>query len=115
MKKQILAVAVLVLATLLCGGCGGKAETTVAQSESAQITDPQAQYEQGRRYVRGDGVEQNWEEGVKWYRLAAAQGSADAQESLGRCYYHGTGVEQDYEKAAEYFRAAAEQGNSAGW
>jgi len=32
---------------------------------------------------------------VKWYRLAADQGDADAQSSLGAMYYQGQGVPQD--------------------
>ena len=37
-------------------------------------------------YVRkGQGVPQDYAEAVKWYRLAAEQGNADAQYNLGRC------------------------------
>jgi TPR repeat protein len=32
---------------------------------------------------------------VKWYRLAADQGDADAQYNLGVCYAKGEGVPQD--------------------
>jgi TPR repeat protein len=46
-----------------------------------------------------------------WYRKAAEQGSADAQDALGDLYNSGQGVRQDYAQAALWYRKAAEQGN----
>ena len=51
-------------------------------------------------------------EAVKWYRLAAEQGYAMAQNNLGFMYANGDGVPQDYVEAAKWFRKAAEQGNA---
>ena len=48
----------------------------------AEAGDAKAQYILGCYY--GYGVEQNFEEAVKWYRLAAEQGDIDAKEAL-RC------------------------------
>jgi TPR repeat protein len=56
---------------------------------------------------RGD-----YSEAVMLYRLAAAQGNADAQFSLGYMYYHGFGVASDHAEAMKWFRLAAAQGNS---
>lgn len=42
-----------------------------------------AQYNLGVCYDRGNGVTKNAEEAVKWYRKAAEQGYAKAQDSLG--------------------------------
>ena len=47
---------------------------------------------------------------VKYYRLAADQGYANAQYNLGVCYYNGQGVPQDYAQAVKYYRLAADQG-----
>ena len=47
---------------------------------------------------------------VAWYRMAAAQGHADAQTAIGRCYSRGEGVAGDPVEAVEWFRKAAEQG-----
>ena len=47
---------------------------------------------------------------VKWYRLAADQGLAEAQHNLGVMYYNGHGVLQDYATALEWYRKAADQG-----
>mmetsp|Transcript_72542 Transcript_72542/g.142095 ORF Transcript_72542/g.142095 Transcript_72542/m.142095 type:complete len:240 (-) Transcript_72542:1-720(-) len=40
----------------------------------------------GILYTNGEGVKQNFEEAVKWFRQAADQGNADAQCSLGLMY-----------------------------
>ena len=37
-------------------------------------------------YGGGIGVTQDDQEAVKWYRLAAAQGHAEAQDNLGAMY-----------------------------
>ena len=47
-------------------------------------------------YRRGQGVPQDDKEAVKWYRLAADQGDAQAQYNLGLMYSEGQGVQQDY-------------------
>jgi len=47
---------------------------------------------------------------VKWYRKAADQGIATAQESLGVIYSHGVGVTQDYVQAHMWYNLAAMQG-----
>jgi uncharacterized protein len=49
---------------------------------------------------------------VSWYRKAAEQGHAAAQNNLGAMYAHGRGVPQDYAAAASWYRKAAEQGNA---
>ena len=49
-------------------------------------------------------------EAVKWFRAAAEQGLAVAQNNLGVLYYTGTGVDLDYGEAAKWSRLAAEQG-----
>jgi TPR repeat protein len=47
---------------------------------------------------------------MKWFRLAADQGHADAQYNLGLMYYNGHGVPKNYPEAAKWFRVAADQG-----
>ena len=70
-----------------------------------------AQHQLGVAYNLGIGVTQDYKEAVKRYRLAAEQGSANAQLSLGLMYAHGQGVAQDYKEAVKWYRLAAEQGN----
>lgn len=53
----------------------------------------------------------NYQEAVKWFKIAADKGYAPAQRELARCYLQGKGVEQDLERAFELFKKAAEQDN----
>ena len=53
------------------------------------------------------------EESLDWYRLAADQGNAVAQNRLGNCYYNGQGVDKSYTEAVKIYRLAADQGNAA--
>ena len=73
---------------------------------------PGAQNCLGYAYANGEGVAQNHEEAVKWYQLAADQGSALAQSSLGGMYAAGKGVAQSNEEAVKWSRLAADQGNA---
>ena len=52
----------------------------------------------------------DYAQAVQWYRRAAEQGKAEAQNNLGEMYYKGEGVRQDYKQAVQWFRNAAEQG-----
>lgn len=56
---------------------------------AAEQGDAEAQFELGRRYDKADGVPDNDEEAVRWYRLAAEQGLARAETSLGLMLYFG--------------------------
>jgi uncharacterized protein len=49
---------------------------------------------------------------MKWYRMAAEQGLAQAQNNLGVAYYKGEGVPQDYAESMKWYRMAAEQGHA---
>jgi hypothetical protein len=49
---------------------------------------------------------------VKWFRKAADQGNAGAQNNLGVKYDNGQGVPKDYAEAVKWYRMAAEQGNT---
>ena len=57
--------------------------------ERAENGDAQAQFELGKCYAQGSGVEQSMSDAIEWYRKAAEQGNADAQDDLGLCYLHG--------------------------
>ncbi len=60
----------------------------------AEQGDADAQYMLGFMYLRGDGVPQDYQEAVKWYRLSAEQGvrGARAQFHLGTFYEQGQRV-----------------------
>jgi TPR repeat protein len=64
----------------------------------------------GNMYARGLGDTYDGAEAVRWWRKAAEQGDASAQEELATVYFCGNGVEQDHSEAAKWFLKAAEQG-----
>ena len=68
------------------------------------------EYLYGRALELGTGVDKDAEAAVRWYRKAAEQGLAFAQNNLGNCYTTGTGVVKDEAEAAKWYRKAAEQG-----
>ncbi len=62
-------------------------------------------------YRFGQEVLQDDKEAVKWYRLAAEQGLAQAQYNLGVMYKTGRGVPQDYASAHMWFNLAGSNGD----
>jgi uncharacterized protein len=69
-----------------------------------------AQFILGLMYELGQGVIQDYDEAIEWYRLAAAQGNANAQFNLAVIYYLGAGVAPDDKEAAQWYGLAADQG-----
>jgi len=65
-------------------------------------------------YDNGQGVIQDYKEAVKWYRLAAEQGYAEAQTNLGFMYERGQGVLQDNATAHMWYNIGAANGNELG-
>ena len=73
-----------------------------AQRESAesQFNKALASYEQGK-----------YKEAFEWFKKAANQGHAGAQNYLGLMYDAGRGTKRDEREAVKWFRKAAEQGH----
>ena len=61
-----------------------------------------------------EGVPQDYAEAVKWFRMAAEQGTAAAQSSLGLAYVNGRGALQDFVQAHMWFNLAAAKGEEKG-
>ena len=59
-----------------------------------------------------EGVPENNQGAARWFRKAAEQGEAKAQERLGHMYRRGVGVAEDNREAVKWYRKAAEQGNT---
>ena len=79
---------------------------------AAELEDAEAQYYLGTMYYTGDGVEKDYSQALRWFRLAALQGHTKAQFNVGGMYYNGTGIAQDYGQAAKWFRRAAKSGDT---
>jgi TPR repeat protein len=71
-----------------------------------------SQYELGLMYYNGQGVEQNYKEAFKWFRLAAQKGLPDALFYFGLMHYEGKAVAQNYSNALLLFLEAAKQGQA---
>ena len=89
--------------------------------KAAEQGDLWSQYHLGDLYRRGligdfpdvpDSLKRDlrYQEAFKWYRAAAEQGYAPAQNCLGEAYYDGRGVVKDYSEAIKWFRQAAGKG-----
>ena len=57
-----------------------------------------------------DGEISNAEEAVKWGRMAAEQGDAEAQYALGVSYEKGIGIEKNYKEALKWYQKSSKQG-----
>ncbi len=71
----------------------------------SQYVDATSQYWVGVLFVGEDNAE-----AVRWFRLAADQGYADAQFDLGFVYANGVAVPKDNAEAVRWYRLAADQG-----
>ena len=76
----------------------------------AEQGDAFAQARLGVMYDLGDGVPEDDEEAVRWYRLAAEQENAAAQNALGVMYDNGDGVPEDFVYAYMWYNLSAAQG-----
>jgi len=111
-----------ILSILLLAACSAtmplNAQNTGEQKLSQMILaaeqgDAAAQYYMGNCYAKGQGVTQNSEEAVKWYRLSAEQEYGEAQNKLGEYYAKGgAGLQRDMSEAVKWYRKAAENGNA---
>ena len=107
--KEFLVTVVLLL--FLVGNSSAASDISAAL-QLAEQGDAQAQFNLGLIYYKGEGVRQDKQKAVEWYRKAAEQGDARAQYNLGLMYDKGDGVRQDKQKAVEWLTKAAEQGHA---
>jgi S1-C subfamily serine protease len=78
----------------------------------AEQGDIDAQFNLGRKYGKGKGVEKDYKQGAYWLTKAAEQGHESAQYILGSMYNAGDWVEKDYKQGAYWLTKAAEQGHT---
>lgn len=79
--------------------------------DDAERGDAIAQWALGMKFVRGDGVAQNYKAALKWFQLSAEQGFSDAQFTLGTMHHNGNGVEQNIVIAHMWFNIASANGH----
>ena len=111
LAKTVLATFCFLLSLALCTTSALAADFNETQ-KLAEQGDARAQFNLAIMYENGDGVPQDNQKAVEWYRKAAEQGHANAQLNLGFMYEKSYGVPQDKQKAVEWYRKAAEQGHA---
>jgi hypothetical protein len=62
-------------------------------------------------YAQGQYLPQDYAQALLWFRKAAEEGNAAAQNNLGKMYFQGLGVRQDIVQAEILFKKAAAQGD----
>jgi TPR repeat protein len=102
--------AVLLLANPAAAQQAQQPEKRPAPESSASDAVPSAD----EAYRKGKELEdkKSYVEAMRWYRMAADRGHAQAQIMIGSLYADGHGVKQDYVEALRWFHKAADQGNS---
>ena len=83
-----------------------KAFTTM-QSLAETSDHGYAQYYLGMMYMKGQGVEQDYNAAGEWFRKASEKNIPQAQYKLGDLYYKGRGVPKDYGFAYIWFSVGA--------
>jgi len=78
---------------------------------AAEHGNADAQYQLGRCYDYGKGIEKDPEKTFQWYMKASEQGYSKAQYDLGTCYEEGYGTEEKPEEAFKWYMEAAKQGD----
>jgi hypothetical protein len=83
-------------------------------SQSAQLGDTSAMVELGECYSSGEGVAQDENKALAWFRRAGEAGNLAGMVSLGGMYLLGVdGNDPNYEEAAHWFMKAADRDNPA--
>lgn len=77
--------------------------------ELARQGYPLAECQVGYFYLKGLGVEQNFEQAFYWTQHSAQHGDRDAQCNLASFYEDGVGTQRDMERAKYWYAQAALQ------
>ena len=78
--------------------------------ELAREGDHRGQSFMGRMYAKGNGVQENLQESVRWHQAAAKQGNGFSANRVALAYLRGEGVRQDPIMAEMWFTIAIQRG-----
>jgi hypothetical protein len=81
-----------------------------ARSRDVGPLSAEQAFQRGIAAVEGRNTRKSDEEAVHWFRIAADQGYAPAENNLGYMYAEGRGVTRDDETAVKWYRRAASRG-----
>ncbi len=79
---------------------------------SAALGDAGSQYTLARKLSRGDGISEDQDAALAWFRKAAEGGDTKAQLTMARLYFTGDGVAKDPMRGAMWLKHAADKGDS---
>ena len=109
--KKLLPICIMLLATvgfkIVEEEMGNAATEEMIRSANAGKAD--SQFELGKCYYYGNGVETNFIEAAKWFLKAAEQGHAEAQFDIGTMYADGKGIDKNWTEAEKWFIKSANQ------
>jgi TPR repeat protein len=77
--------------------------------------DGKAAYELANRYDYGNGVDQNYNEALKWYTKASELGIKKSNVEIGYLYLFGLGTSKDVTKAQSFFQTSIDDGITEGY
>ena len=100
---------IVVALVCLCSGCAperGYAPLPENFADEEVPSDAVAQFNRGLLYAKNE----DYKQAAYWFKKAAQQGLADAQNNLALIYADGKDVPQDEKRAAYWFKKAAAQG-----
>ena len=109
-SELFIVVSVVAFLTTGFGQSELSAEELAMRMEAAENGDAEAQCLLADAYFLGNGVEQDEQKAVEWFRKSAEQGHAVAEYALGNCYFAGRGIEKDEAEAFKWFLKSAEHG-----
>lgn len=85
----------------------GKASQAIAVLENMAVAgSPNAPYELGKAYLKGDGVKADKTKAFSWFYKAAKLGNGNASYELARAYLEGDGVKQDNKQALDWLKVS---------
>ena len=73
-------------------------------AKAAERGDADAQHNSANQDLKGEGVQQSFEEAARRFRKAAEHGQAGAQYKLGNMYLVGVGVQKNKAEAVRWMR-----------
>ena len=88
------------------GSANATLENLIKMANSGEV---EAQNKLGNMYYKGEGVSQDYQKAIEWYKKAALRGHAKAQYNLG-ILYNGGKIIHDNKAAIECYEKAAKQG-----
>jgi uncharacterized protein len=110
MKTSLIKLCFIVLATFsnIAMADWFLSSETKALIAKAEAGDTDAQFRVGVAYDFGKGAPRDGKEAMKWYRMAAENGNAEAQNSFGS----GLQAERRYAEALAWYEKASSQGHA---